>query len=62
MSDSDNQFGHLESKEGDRVVGVYEVSQPDGRDRVVSYTADDQGGFVANVTYSSSDGESYVYR
>ena len=34
--------------------------QPDGKSRVVSYTANDRQGFVANVSYSDGDG-GYVY-
>ncbi len=30
--------------------------QPDGRERVVSYSADDEQGFVANVSYTNPDG------
>ena len=40
-------------------AGFYEIYQPDGRTRVVSYTADDIQGFRANVSYTEPDG--YVY-
>ncbi len=34
--------------------------QTDGRERTVSYSADDNTGFVANVSYQYPEG--YVYR
>ena len=37
-------------------AGFYEIYQPDGRTRVVSYTADDIQGFRANVSYTEPDG------
>ena len=32
-------------------VGVYEVLQPDGKERIVRYKANDQTGFLSNVSY-----------
>ena len=33
-------------------IGVYEVMQPDGKQRVVRYKANDEKGFLANVSYT----------
>ncbi|XP_065163221.1 histidine-rich glycoprotein-like [Atheta coriaria] len=41
-----------EHRDGDVVKGHYKVVQPDGRTRIVHYTADEHNGFNAEVTYS----------
>lgn|ERR1719215_1924202 len=51
-----NHFGASEVKNGDNVVGSYEVNLPDGRKQTVKYTADEYSGYVAEVNY---DGVSY---
>eukprot|EP00095_Tigriopus_kingsejongensis_P010098 maker-scaffold434_size172279-snap-gene-0.21 protein:Tk10098 transcript:maker-scaffold434_size172279-snap-gene-0.21-mRNA-1 annotation:"cuticular protein 67bd" len=45
-----------ESREGDVVRGSYSVADPDGRIRVVEYTADKEHGFQARVTYDGEEG------
>jgi len=60
--EDDGEFGHIESKEGDSVAGIYELIQPDGHERTVTYTADDHEGFLANVTYNQPRHGGYVYR
>jgi Insect cuticle protein len=37
------EFGHMESREGDVVTGEYRVLLPDGRTQVVKYVADKDG-------------------
>ncbi|XP_076061300.1 uncharacterized protein LOC143037075 [Oratosquilla oratoria] len=49
--DSGNDFGHQESRDGDRTEGSYYVQLPDGRLQKVTYYVDDDSGFVANVEY-----------
>lgn len=44
-------FGQSESSDGDVVSGTYRVLLPDGRVQTVKYTADDDNGYVATVTY-----------
>ncbi|XP_065172208.1 cuticle protein 19-like [Atheta coriaria] len=41
-----------EERNGDVVKGWYKLEQPDGRTRVVHYTADKHNGFNAEVKYS----------
>ncbi|XP_065171717.1 adult-specific cuticular protein ACP-20-like [Atheta coriaria] len=41
-----------EHRDGDVVKGHYKLVQPDGRIRIVHYTADDHNGFNADVQYS----------
>ncbi|XP_065163329.1 cuticle protein 19-like [Atheta coriaria] len=41
-----------ESRDGDVVKGYYSLLQPDGRTRIVHYTADKHNGFQAQVEYS----------
>ncbi|XP_065164399.1 histidine-rich glycoprotein-like [Atheta coriaria] len=41
-----------EHRDGDVVKGHYKLVQPDGRTRIVHYTADKHNGFNADVTYS----------
>ena len=38
------------------VKGSYSVADPDGRVRVVTYTADEENGFRATVTYDGEPG------
>ncbi|TRY71744.1 hypothetical protein TCAL_01032 [Tigriopus californicus] len=45
-----------ESRDGDVVRGSYSVADPDGRIRVVEYTADKEHGFQARVTYDGEEG------
>ncbi|XP_041785589.1 pro-resilin-like isoform X1 [Anopheles merus] len=47
---SGNDFGHMESRDGDRTVGRYFVLLPDGRKQVVNYEAD-QNGYRPTITY-----------
>lgn len=44
-------FKHTEKHNGDKTSGSYAVALPDGRTQVVTYTADDANGFVAEVVY-----------
>jgi len=41
-----------EERDGDVVHGEYSLLQPDGRKRIVHYTASKHGGFNAQVSYS----------
>ena len=59
VDEKDSKFAHAEAGSPHKTVGVYEVIQPDGRERIVHYSADDEQGFLANVSYSDPDG--YVY-
>ena len=45
-----NDFGHTESRDGERTWGRYFVQLPDGREKTVKYWADDTG-FHAEVEY-----------
>ncbi len=53
-SDSYNDFGQQESRDGDRTDGYYHVVLPDGRTQRVTYYVDGDSGYVAQVAY---DGE-----
>ncbi|XP_053602743.1 cuticle protein 19-like [Plodia interpunctella] len=46
----DSKFQH-ETRDHDVVKGVYSLHQPDGRIRIVHYTADKKNGFNAEVKY-----------
>ncbi|XP_050729765.1 DNA-directed RNA polymerase II subunit RPB1-like [Eriocheir sinensis] len=48
---SGNDFGHQESRDGDRTDGSYYVLLPDGRLQRVTYYVDGDSGFVAEVSY-----------
>ncbi|XP_034935501.1 pro-resilin-like [Chelonus insularis] len=48
--ESENDFGHKESRDGDVARGVYYVLLPDGRRQTVEYVAD-QNGFRPIITY-----------
>ena len=43
-------------------VGLYELTQPDGRERLVTYEADRDSGFNANVSYQNAQGSGYMFR
>lgn len=45
-----------EQRDGDVVNGYYIVIQPDGVERRVEYTADEEHGFQAKVTYQAGQG------
>ena len=50
---SGTNFEKSESQNGGgNVEGLFSVVLPDGRIQTVTYTADDDNGFVADVTYS----------
>ncbi|XP_067006730.1 pro-resilin [Anabrus simplex] len=51
---SGNNFGQQESSDGGNVRGEYHVLLPDGRNQVVTYTANDATGYVANVQYDGA--------
>ncbi|XP_076037751.1 cuticle protein 19-like [Oratosquilla oratoria] len=46
-----NDYGHSEVSDGKVVQGEYRVLLPDGRIQIVTYTADHENGYVANVQY-----------
>ena len=48
---SGNDFGHDETSDGEVTKGSYRVLLPDGRTKIVTYTADHHNGFVAEVSY-----------
>jgi len=48
---SGNDFGQVEESDGNLVQGSYNVVLPDGRKQTVTYEADHEGGYVANVAY-----------
>lgn len=50
---SGNDYSHKQESDGKTVKGEYKVLLPDGRNQIVTYTADD-GGYNAQVKY---DGE-----
>ncbi|XP_045529545.1 pro-resilin-like [Pieris brassicae] len=47
---SGNDFGHRESRQGDRAEGLYYVLLPDGRKQTVEYEAD-QNGYRPKISY-----------
>jgi hypothetical protein len=49
--ESYNDFGHWESRDGDRTDGYYHVVLPDGRTQRVTYYVDGDSGYVAQVAY-----------
>ncbi|CAG0885720.1 unnamed protein product [Cyprideis torosa] len=48
---SGNDFGQEEQSDGNVVRGRYYVQLPDGRRQIVTYTADHQNGYQAQVEY-----------
>merc|ERR1739838_379997 len=44
-------FAHDESSDGHVTSGSYRVALPDGRTQIVTFTADHDNGYVADVTY-----------
>lgn len=49
--DSNNDFGHQESRDSDYTQGSYYVHLPDGRLQKVTYHVDGDSGFVVDVSY-----------
>lgn len=50
---SGNDFGHMESRDGDKTVGRYYVLLPDGRKQIVTYEAD-KNGYRPTITYEEA--------
>merc|ERR1719341_1359837 len=46
-----NDFSHDESSDGHVTSGSYRVALPDGRTQIVTFTADHENGYNADVTY-----------
>ncbi|XP_055379341.1 pro-resilin [Condylostylus longicornis] len=51
--ESGNDFGHMESRDGDKTVGRYYVLLPDGRKQIVNYEAD-ENGYRPQITYEET--------
>lgn len=51
---SGNDFGHMESRDGDKTVGRYYVLLPDGRKQIVTYEAD-KNGYRPTITYEEAN-------
>ncbi|XP_063884787.1 pro-resilin-like [Scylla paramamosain] len=51
VQDKYNDFGHWESRDGDRTEGKYFVVLPDSRKQTVTYVVDGNSGYVAKVVY-----------
>ncbi|XP_019889955.1 pro-resilin isoform X2 [Ooceraea biroi] len=47
---SGSNYGHMETREGDRIQGEFNVLLPDGRKQIVEYEAD-QDGFKPQIRY-----------
>jgi hypothetical protein len=45
-----NNFGHVEGRDGYKTSGSYMVNLPDSRTQIVTYTVD-ENGYVADVKY-----------
>ncbi|XP_065158713.1 cuticle protein 19-like [Atheta coriaria] len=54
-----DQKSQHEERDGDVVKGWYKLEQPDGRTRIVHYTADKHNGFNADVQYSGHAAHPY---
>ncbi|CAB3254692.1 unnamed protein product [Arctia plantaginis] len=50
---SGNDFGHRESRQGDRAEGQYYVLLPDGRKQTVKYEAD-ENGYKPRISYEDT--------
>ncbi|CAG9790035.1 unnamed protein product [Diatraea saccharalis] len=50
---SGNDFGHRESRQGDRAEGLYYVVLPDGRKQTVEYEAD-ENGYKPRISYEDT--------
>ena len=50
----DANFGHRESSDGVVTEGEYRVVLPDGRTQIVTYSASDATGYVADVRYEGT--------
>ncbi|XP_075165608.1 cuticular protein 56F [Haematobia irritans] len=53
--ESGNDFGHMESRDGDFTTGRYYVLLPDGRKQIVEYEAD-QNGYRPTIRYEQVNG------
>lgn len=51
---SGNDFGHMESRDGDKTTGRYYVLLPDGRKQIVNYEAD-RNGYRPTITYEQTN-------
>ena len=50
------EFGHSETRKGDRTDGSYFTQLPDGRIQRVDYYVDGYSGYVARVSYEGGEG------
>ena len=48
---SDNRYGHKADSDGMILNGVYYVNLPDGRRQIVTYLADWETGYHADISY-----------
>ncbi|XP_042855278.1 extensin-like [Penaeus japonicus] len=48
---SGNDYAHQETSDGHVTSGSYRVALPDGRTEIVTFEADHDNGYVANVAY-----------
>ncbi|XP_042855253.1 cuticle protein 19-like [Penaeus japonicus] len=48
---SGNDYAHQETSDGHVTSGSYRVALPDGRTEIVTFEADHDNGYVANVVY-----------
>jgi len=52
--DYGNDYGHRESSDGQVVTGEYRVLLPDTRVMIVTYTADHENGYQAQVNFEGT--------
>jgi len=52
--DYGNDYGHRESSDGNVVTGEYRVLLPDTRIMIVTYTADHENGYQAEVNFEGT--------